>query len=368
MPTTPVIDADGHVSENWEEFLDLLDPEIRPLAPWFSSDPTGRFRLVSIEGRAWVPHFELELTPTLIARNRRMHAGGTSAHDRVEMLDAEGIDATVVFPSLGLFLGLYDEPELAASMCRAQNRWLGGWCDVAPDRLAGVAVLPQQDPLLAAAELVTSVEQDGLVAAIVRPNRIAGRTLDDPSFDPLWATAARLDVPVVVHEGWMGGGYDTVGLDRVRSYGAAHAISHPFEQLTAVLGLVQSGVLSRFPSLRLGFFESGCGWAAWWYGRVAEHAELFPNEFAYGCPRLNERVWLTFEPEDPCVSSTVAAGWQHNLCFATDYPHLDATFPGAVETVRALDLDEDVEAALLGGNALRFFGGRLRSRLADPQP
>jgi predicted TIM-barrel fold metal-dependent hydrolase len=232
--------------------------------------------------------------------------------------------------------------------------------------LFGVALLPQQEPKLAAAELARCVEQHDFVGGVVRPNRIAGRTIDEPAFDELWSTAAALDAPVVTHEAYTGGGIDTVGEDRMPSYAGGHVVSHAFEQMTAMLTLCLAGVLERFPELRLGFFEAGCGWAPYWTERIEEHFELAPSDFNGGDPHgtLNTRTWLTFEVEERTLPVVCALGWADNLCFASDYPHYDAVFPGAVRAVRERGLDRSIERKILGENALRFYGPRLERLLA----
>jgi hypothetical protein len=57
-------------------------------------------------------------------------------------MDADGIDAAFLYPSLGLFSGAIHDPALAAPVCRAYNRWLADYCSPYPDRLFGVAMLP----------------------------------------------------------------------------------------------------------------------------------------------------------------------------------------------------------------------------------
>src|SRR5207248_11594524 len=133
------------------------------------------------------------------------------------------------------------------------------------------------DPTLAVAELERCVEQHGFVGGVMRPNRIAGRTVDDEAFEPLWAGAAALDVPIVLHEAYFGG-IDTVGEDRQRTYAGAHVISHPFEQMSAMLSLCIAGVLERLPTLRLGLFDAGCAWAPYWLVRIEAHFELAPTD------------------------------------------------------------------------------------------
>lgn len=368
LPPTPpgphlVVDADGHAVEDYDSFLDLLPRALRPLAPCFEADGTGAARLVTLEGGSWKPAFNFVLTEDMRRQQLNIGQAATVAVERVRVLDAEGIDLSVVFPSLGLYFGLYQNASVAAAMCRAENRLLSEWCQQSPSRLASVAVLPQQDPHLAATELARAVTHDGAIAGMVRPNPSGGKRVDSDDFDPLWRTAVDLDVPIIFHEGWVGGGCPTLGMDRATSYAAAHAMSHPFEAMSAILGIVQGGLLYRFPTLRLGFFEAGCGWAPWWADRIAEHAALKPTDFPSGLPCLSKRIWLSFEPSEHAVDWVASRGWASNLCFASDFPHADATFPGAVQQVTARGLPLDLERRLLGQNALDLFGSRLRSKL-----
>jgi predicted TIM-barrel fold metal-dependent hydrolase len=139
-------------------------------------------------------------------------------------------------------------------------------------------------------------------------------------------------------------------------------ISHPFEQMSAMLSLCVAGVFKRHPTLRIGFFEAGCGWAPYWVERIEEHFELAPADFAGGDPHgtLNHRTWLTFEVEERTLPMALELGWADNVCFASDYPHFDAVYPGAVEAVKAHALEPDLERKVLADNALAFYGERLR--------
>jgi predicted TIM-barrel fold metal-dependent hydrolase len=355
-----VIDADGHVEEDLQWIVAHVDPSLRHLAPRFERDAGGKL-INLIEGKPWRPAYTLPRgSKTHTSAGGVARTGGRDPLERRRVLDEEGIDAAVLFPSLGLMYGLYEDPKPAAALCAANNDWLAQYCAVDPSRLIGVALLPQQDPALAVQELERCVETHGFVGGVIRPNRIAGHTVDDPSFEPLWAAAAALDVPIVLHEAYFGG-IDTVGEDRQRTYAGAHVVSHPFEQMSAMLSLCLAGVLERHPTLRLGFFEAGCGWAPFWTERIEEHFELAPNDYAGGDPHgtLNTRTWLTFEVEERTLRSALELGWEDNVCFASDYPHFDAVYPGAVDAVRAHGLGPDLERKVLGDNALRFYGTRL---------
>jgi hypothetical protein len=356
-----VIDADGHIEENLADIVAALPESMRDMAPRFARDENGK-SVTLIEGKPWRPKFRQPRgSKTHVSAGGVVRAGGRDPVERLRVLDDEGITAAVLYPSLGLMFGLYSDPEAAAALCASYNDHLAAYCATDPRRLIGVALLPQQEPKLAAAELERCIEQHKFVGGVIRPNRIAGRTIDDPSFEVLWGTAAGLDAPIITHEAYTGGGIDTVGEDRMPSYAGAHIVSHSFEQMTAMLTLCLSGVLERHPMLRLGFFEAGCGWAPYWTERIDEHYELAPTDFNGGDPHgvLNTRTWLTFEVDEKTLPVVCALGWADNLCFASDYPHYDAVFPGAVRAVRERRLDPTLERKVLGDNALCFYGDRL---------
>jgi len=260
-----------------------------------------------------------------------------------------------------LMFGLLEHPDIAAALCTAYNDWLARYCATDAKRLIGVALLPQHDPRLAADELERAVVNHGFVGGVMRPNRIGGRTVDHPDFDVLWGTAERLDVPMSLHEAYLAG-IDTVGLDRMSSYAGCHIVSHVFEQMAAMVSVTLAGIFQRFPRLRVGFLEAGCGWAPTWTDRIEEHFELAPDDYRGGNPSgaINTRSWLTFEIEEPGLASTLEQGWADNVMFASDYPHHDAVYPGAVKSVKERGLGEGLERKVLGDNALAFYGDRLR--------
>lgn len=362
----PVIDADGHVEETLSELVETIAPPMRDVALRFVAERDGHVTY-ALEGRLWRSRFPFPggLTNHVAAGGQRRE-GGRDPKVRLGVLDDEGIDAAVLYPSVGLMFGLHDNPDVAAALCTAYNDWLAGYCAADPERLIGVALLPQHEPRHAAAELERAVTSHGFVGGVMRPNRVAGRTVDDPAFDVLWEMAQSLDVPVGLHEAYLSG-IDTVGIDRMPSYAGCHIVSHVFEQMTAMVALTLAGVFERHPGLRLGFLEAGCGWAPTWADRIGEHYELAPGDYRGGDPRgrLQHRSWLTFEIEEPGLASTLEQGWADNVMFASDYPHHDAVYPGALKAVRERGLPEPLERKVLCDNALAFYGPRLRARLAS---
>jgi uncharacterized protein len=360
-----VIDADGHVEETLTELVDAIPGAMRDSAIQFVAEAEG-FVTYRIEGRLWRPKYSYPggLQHHVSAGGVRRE-GGRDPKARLRVLDDEGIDAAVLYPSVGLMFGLLDNPDVAAALCGAYNDWLARYCATGPKRLIGVALLPQQDPRLAAAELERAVTKHGFVGGVMRPNRIGGRTVDHPDFDVLWDMAEQLDVPVSLHEAYLSG-IDTIGVDRMSSYAGCHIISHVFEQMAAMVNVTLAGIFQRFPRLRLGFLEAGCGWAPTWADRIEEHYELAPEDYPGGNPNrtINTRSWLTFEIEEPGLASALEQGWADNVMFASDYPHFDAIYPGAVKCVEERGLGDMLERKVLAANALTFYGDRLRQLVA----
>jgi len=151
--TYNVIDADGHILEPLDLWDNYIDPEFRERRPQFVIDENGKERL-SVEGKllgnprgigslgsVGVRQGAVKPDSLKYAEGKK---GGFDPHARIVDMDADGIDAAFLYPSLGLFAGAVEDPELAAAMCRAYNRWLADYCKPYPDRLFGVAMLPMQ--------------------------------------------------------------------------------------------------------------------------------------------------------------------------------------------------------------------------------
>jgi uncharacterized protein len=361
-----VIDADGHVEETLSELVEMIPPTMRDVALRFVAERGGHVSY-ALEGRLWRSQYPFPGgLDNHVAAGGQRREGGRDPQVRLEVLDDEGIDAAVLYPSVGLMFGLHENPDVAAALCTAYNDWLAGYCSTDPERLLGVALLPQHEPRHAAAELERSVAEHGFIGGVMRPNRIGGRTVDHPEFEVLWEAAESLDVPVGLHEAYLSG-IDTVGIDRMPGYAGCHIVSHVFEQMTAMVALTLSGVFERHPALRLGFLEAGCGWAPTWADRIEEHFDLAPGDYRGGDPRgvLNRRTWLTFEIEEPGLASCLEQGWADNVMFASDYPHHDAVYPGALKAVHERGLPQETERKVLCDNALSFYGPRLRERLGS---
>ena len=146
-------------------------------------------------------------------------------HKRIPDMDADGIDAAFLYPSLGLFAGAIEDPRLAAAMCRAYNRWLADYCKPYPDRLFGVAMLPLQDVDLAIKEMTFARKELGMRGGFIRPNPYNEKMIHHPNYEPFWAAAEDLDFSIGFHEG-ASSGMPTVGVDRFEARRTPHHLAY----------------------------------------------------------------------------------------------------------------------------------------------
>ena len=114
------------------------------------------------------------------------------------MLDAEGIDISVMYPGLGLKLGGIEDPELAVWSCRVYNDWVAEWCAAAPERLKGTGALPLQDPA-AAADETRRIKDLGLVGTFVRPNAYNGVPFHEKLYTPVWEALEETGLTLGLH-------------------------------------------------------------------------------------------------------------------------------------------------------------------------
>ncbi len=215
-----IIDADGHVTETWEQIARHLDEPYRKrplLTPFFPQDGWDR-RLMGTKGN-W--------------------AGDGKSW--TEALDAGGMAMAVLYPTLGLGLPFLRDAEWAVALARAYNTMLYKELTSQSPRLRGVALLPLQDPAASARELERCVGELGFVGGMLSADSYY--LLGHERFDPIYATAQRLKVPITVHAA--GTDMTDVGHEPFPKFIQAHTVSHVFAQLRQITSMMFDAVPER---------------------------------------------------------------------------------------------------------------------------
>jgi predicted TIM-barrel fold metal-dependent hydrolase len=354
MQSQRVIDTDGHFDEPAEIWKEYLPARYHEMAPGFVQDNQGRYR----------PYVAGEMKPMIPfppgAKPGGMAPGGSDPHVRLADMNKEGIDVMAMYPTTGLFFFGIERVDVTVALCRAFNDWAHDFCRVAPERLIAPVLVPQMDRHEALAEIRRGVTELGQRGAMMRPNPIAGRTLEHPAYEPIWSLLEELDVPLVLHEGTT---QDVIqaGGARYENFMFRHMLSHPFEQQMGVLSLICGGVLERHPGLRVLIVEAGVGWVPYWLDRMDHHVEkwgfasaslpLTPTEY------FQRQCFVSADSDESLLPFVVSAIGDDNLCFSTDYPHPDHAFEGIVaELTSREDLSDDSKRKILCTNAERLFG------------
>jgi predicted TIM-barrel fold metal-dependent hydrolase len=291
---------------------------------------------------------------------------GFDAPSYLRGMDAQGIDAVVLYPSIGLFVPFQPElgPAHSADACRSYNEWIAAYCATDPGRMFGVGLVPLIHVGRAVQEAQHAADL-GLVGVMARPNHLYGRNLGDPAYDPLYAALAEAGIVLSVHEG-LGLRGPTIGADRFTSFTARHLLSHPLEQMAAMASLVLDGALDRHPTLRVAFLESGTGWLPYWLHRLDEHQEWAGTGARPASVAFAEQCVISTEADDDLVAGVAGQVGADHVLWASDFPHPDALVPDAATTflreARGQGLGDDDLATILWDAPVDFY--RLDGRLA----
>jgi predicted TIM-barrel fold metal-dependent hydrolase len=277
-------------------------------------------------------------------------------------MDDEGIDVQVLFGGLSIGVSTFADAGFAEDFAVAYNDWLlDHVCACDPARLKAVAIVPIQDVDRAIRELQRARSR-GAVAVTIPPVLDESRNLDDPILRPFFAAAAEADVALAVHSA-PGMNVPLPAAGRFSNYAQVHSLSFPVDQMVALTSLVLGGVLDRFPTLRVGFMESGIGWVPYFVHRLHEHHEKLPHLLPGVATDPREIIargqcFFSFEAEEPLLEMCVAELGADPWVYASDYPHWDSDFPGTVAACRALaaPLGDEITEQVLGTNAARFYG------------
>ena len=356
----PVIDADGHGGEppRWrhripDPFKARMIEYVRSMKATYTGLPGGGMHIGGANPR------ESQLSDDELDFEPEMREGMSYPAARLEDMDLEGIDVTVMFPPGSGEEWALGDAAFSAALCRTLNDARAEYAAYAPERLKLVAKLPMIEPSAAAAELERCVTEHGFVG-MVTAQHILDRNLDHASFDAVWSTAERLNVPVCVHGGGQAPGQVPVAIDRFSTRLEKHAITHPFGAMLALTSFTVGGVLARFPKLRIALLEAGAGWLPFWLDRLDEHWELMPEQ----APQIDAppssyflgRGYVSCEPEERSVPIVSAELGDDVICYASDYCHWDCAFPNSVKIIADReDLTDQQKRRIFAENAARLY-------------
>lgn len=208
----------------------------------------------------------------LDARAGELDRGGFAKpiSERLEEMDALGVDAQLVTPTVG-FYQYENDLETTKAISRECNDELAEIVATHPGRFLALGTLPMQDVPSAIAELERII---GLgFKGVVINDHVAGRTYDDPVFLPFFAAAEEAGALLFFHQG-----APTVVANRIDRYKLPNAVGNLTERILVYATLVFGGIMDRFPDLKA-LLAHGGGYTAYGIARLDKVAGALPGDF-----------------------------------------------------------------------------------------
>ncbi len=270
---------------------------------------------------------------------------------RIAEMDRLGVDLQIV-SSTPLLFGYEADPVRAADWCRLVNERIRDFCSHAPDRLVPLCQVPLQHPERACEQL-DSAMADGH-AGVHLGNHVGPQGLDDGGIREFLTHCAHRGAAVFVHP------WDMLAADRMPRYMLSWLVGMAAETQLSILQLMLSGAFEQLPDTLKLCFAHGGGSFPYLLGR-ADNAWHRRDIVRQDSPRppsaYLDRIHLDTAVFDPrSLRLLVEVMGTNRVMLGTDFPFpLGEEEPGGL--VRGSEfLSSADQAAILGGNAARFFG------------
>lgn len=371
------VDADGHVLEPRNTWIDYIEPRFRDRAIRIERDTAGE-EVLLIDGKPLEAVRNrlgalggIEMDPSeLLDAGRFSYEDGCplGSYDpkaRIEVLDQEGIDIALLYPTIGIcWEGHTQDAALAHAYTEAYNRWIVDFCSHDPRRLVPVMHLNLLDGDLAVKEMHRAYEA-GCKGIFLSPDMFARnrKRFDDPSLDRFWSTAQEMELPVgfhvVVRDQPTTSYIDPFDADGTR-FGLFNFAFLAIDVMAGFTELMSLGVLERYPRVKISVLEAGANWISAWLDRLDHKFVVMksttpltmnPSEY------FRRQCLVSADPDESITADVVRHVGAEYFIWASDYPHIDASM-GVVKEMRErlAPLPREDQRLVLGANAVRFYG------------
>ena len=363
-----LISADSHFVEPPTMWAERIDKKFRDRAPktvtglngregeWFVCENITPMSVAGFFG-AGVPSGELK------DHNKKgFDQAPKSVWDpsyRIADQDRDGVDAEVIYTSMGMPLFGLDDAELRFSCFSAFNDWATEYCSHDLKRLIPLGLITLEDIPSAVTEL-QRIAKKGMRGAMIWAEPPDDRPYSHPEYEPFWAAAQDLNMPLSLHILTARGGTGanpTGGNDFLLSLANLH---HQIERSISVL--VYGGVLEKFPGLKIVSAENDVGWMPYFMYRLDTVQHRLGSLGNLKLPMrasdyIKRQVYATFIADPVFIDSLHRYG-PDNTMWSSDYPHTAATFPRSREIVakRLGNLPEDDLRKIVRDTAAKVYG------------
>ena len=381
-----VISADSHMMEPADLWETRLDSKFRDRAPKVIKSESGKgylfiapgVRPFPVAGGFGIGKSGEELKEHLKKGYEAARPSGWDPAERIKDQDIDGVQAEVIYTTLGMPLFGLDDDELRRACFAVYNDWVGQFRSYSPKRLHPVALVSLDDIPLAVAELERSAKI-GLKGAMIWGVPPHDKPYYSELYDPFWAAAQEMKMPLSLHVITQ---RDQKGPSRektaerteenqqeennqVLSGGIRMLIGtmQPVYQAQRTLSSFIFGkVFERFPELRVVSAENDTGWIAHFmyrsdhmyakFGTMRENTKLKMQPSEY----VRRNIWATFQ-DDAIGPMTYKFFGEDNYMWASDFPHTDSTWPNSLKVIKQdfEGVPEPVTRKIVCENAAKLY-------------
>jgi predicted TIM-barrel fold metal-dependent hydrolase len=369
MQNYRILSSDSHVVEPPDTWKGRLPAKYRDREPRVVRDADGDWWFVdgvrtnSFQGGAQTgKRFDRpdELKPSSAFADVRQ--GGWDPNAFLADNDIDGVWGSVLYPTEGLSLYQVPDGELLTTIFAAYNDWLAEFCTHEPKRLKGIAMIHVEDVPAAINEL-TRAKKLGLVGGMITVGPAETASYDRPAYDPFWAAAQDLEMPISLHIATFRPAPGIAYEDNRTARPAVIATWDRYMKMS-LAHMILSGVFEKFPRLRVGSVEHELGWVPffldrldytytqrarrpWWY----RFKDGLPSDF------FHRNVFLSFQEDAVGIRERHAIGVDQ-MMWGSDYPHTESTFP---QSQKLLDrvfagVPDDERCRITRDNVARLYG------------
>ena len=369
MTPAMILSSDSHVFEPPDLWTTRIDAAFRDRAPRMQRTDGADQLVVEadqvISGIGLISNagarFEAPETISGQGRFEDVPRGGYDPVQHLRDMEVDGVAGEVLYPSQGLFYFRVADTALMSAIFRAYNDWLAEFCKTDASRLKGIAMIILDDVQDGIRELERAARL-GLGGAMITEYPLEHRRYDQPEYEPFWAAAQALGMPLSLHtatrrQGKIRGAGDKTLRD------ASSRATKAFYPALSMCDLIFSGVFERYPRLTLAIVEFELAWAphvltSMDYTYRERHGEAIyrfkggmrPSDF------FHRNIVLSFQEDVIGIRLRDAIGVD-NMMWGSDYPHSESTFPRSREILKAIlaGVPDDEQAKIVGGNTARVY-------------
>ena len=378
-----VISQDSHVLEPPDLWTSRIEKKFKDKAPhivqgeeqdqWWCD---GRL----MQGMGFAVNlgvrFETPEKLTDVGRLDDAPLGGFFPDEHVKDMGTDGVDAEVLFPSYAFKLyNSVADSELLSACFRVYNDWIDEFCKTHPKQLHGIAMLNVDDVEDGVNELQRCANR-GFAGAMIPvfpplyPHE--GPRYSAPEYEPLWATAQDLDIPLHLHILTNRRAFDesihdvdslvpAAGGDRSPAFMACH----DHWPRMSLGDIIFSGVFERYPKLRVGAVEYELSWIPHFLDRidytytqrgVTTAGKKSLGEGTLPSDHFHRNCFAGFQEDALGIRDRDIIGVE-NIMWGSDYPHAESTFPRSREILEEIlvDCTDQEKAKIVGGNAANLY-------------